>query len=209
MIRNAYLAAFLIAAAVPAQAQPVNTPTLVNPAVDTPAERLALRKLTVCFAALRPRWARAVLSYPYLSDPQASAAAVIVSGDDNCLGRGEVAVAFRTSGVVGALAENYLRAATAQLELERVSAALRTVTPLNVSEDFALCLTSRNPAAALNLVGTDPGSADETRAASVVATGVPACTRPTERLNVDLQSLRALVSTALYRAVAAANATRG
>jgi len=74
---------------------------------------------------------------------------------------------------------------------------------MNVSEDFALCLAARDPSAALDLASTDPGSPAETQAADRVADGLSYCSKPGERIGVDVQALRALVATALYRAVTA------
>jgi hypothetical protein len=202
------LTALLIAASVGAQAQPAATPASIQPAIDPPQERQALRKLSVCVAQLRPRWARTMLSYPYLSDAQASVAAQLVSGHDNCLGAPEVAVAFRTSGVVGSVAEYFVRADMPKTDSQRLSNALSTIAPRNVSEDFALCLAARNPGAAQDLAFSDPGSAGEARAAGMVAMSVPTCTKPEEHLDVDLQSLRALAATALYRGVIAATGSQ-
>jgi hypothetical protein len=197
----------LIAAAL--ASSPPTTPALepaaavVQPALDTPQERQALRRLTICVAGLRPRWARSMLSYPYLSDPQASVAAQLVSGHDHCLGAPEVAVAFRTSSVVGFAAEYFIRTDAAATDPARLATALATIPSLNASEDFALCLASRTPKAALDLVLSDPGGADEAKAVSVVGATVPYCTKAGERLNVDVQALRALVATALYRGMTA------
>lgn len=198
------LAAALLASSPPTPpAQPASA-AVIQPALDTPQERQALRKLTICVAGLRPRWARAMIAFPYLSDPQASAAAQVVSGHDNCLGAPEVAVAFRTSGVVGSVAEYFVRSEMTRTDPQRLANALATVPPLNVSEDFALCLAARNPKAALDLALSDPGSAAEVGAAGLVSKSVPSCTKPGERLDVDLQAMRAMVATALYRGVAVA-----
>ena len=202
-MRKLPLTALVIAMAAPVQAQPALSPASIQPAVDTAAERQALRKLTMCIAGQRPRWSRSMLSYPYLSTPQASAAAQITSGRDKCLNAPEVAVAFRTSGVVGAAAEYWLRADLPKTDLKQLGGALATIAPFNVSEDFGLCLAARNPQASMDLALSDPGSADEGKAAGLVAASVPSCTKPTERLDVDLQSLRALVATALYRGLTA------
>ena len=196
-----HLASALFACAVLLTTRPAVAETALQPPLDTPAERQALRKLTFCIAEHRPRWARALVSYPYLSDAQADAAAELVSGNDNCQMAPEVAVAFRTSGVAGNVAEHLLHSALASADVTKVSAALATANPLNVSEDFALCVASRNPAVALDLVRTEPGSGDEARAGSALAASVPSCTKPTERLEINLESLRSLVATALYRAV--------
>ena len=196
----------LVAAALassPTTAPAAAAPAAVQPALDAPQERQALRKLTLCVAGLRPRWARAVLSHPYLSDAQAAVASQLVSGHDRCLGAPEVAVAFRRSSVAGFAAEYFIQAGAAGTDPARLANALATVPPLNNTEDFALCLASRNPRAALDLVMSDPGSADEAKAANVVGTSLPSCTRPGEQLTVDLQALRALAATALYRGMTA------
>lgn len=207
-MKKLLLIALMIAGAGGAQAQPAAAAPTVNPAIDTPQERQALRKLTMCVAGLRPQWARSMLSYPYLSDPQASAAAELVSGRDKCLNAPEVAVAFRTSGVVGSAAEYFVRANVTKADPQRLANALSTVEPLNVSEDFALCIAARNPSAARALAFSDPGSGDESKTAALVSAAVPSCTSPGEKLTVDLQSLRALVAVALYRGLTAAVAVR-
>lgn len=197
------VAALMIAAAVPLSAQ--SAAPQLRPPLDSARERQALRKLTLCFAQTRPRWARTMLSYPYLSGDQASVAAQIVSGHDNCLGAPEVPVAFRTSSVVGFAAEHFVQAEMARVDVRHLGSALNTAAPKNVSEDFALCLAARDPTASLGLASSDPGSASETRAAGEVAAGVPYCSKPGEKFDVDVQALRALVATALYRAVTAAS----
>jgi hypothetical protein len=177
---------------------------VIQPPLDTPQERQALRKLTICVAQLRPQWARTMLSYPYLSDDQASIAAEMVSGRDNCLGKHEVAVAFRTSSVVGFAAEHLVQAEMVKVDPKRIGNALNSVAPKNASEDFGLCLAARDPSEALDLAYSDPGSGREASAAGQVALGLSYCSKPGESLKVDVQALRALVATALYRGVTAA-----
>ena len=89
-----------------------------------------------------------------------------------------------------------------------MSAKASTLPPRNVTEDFALCVAARNPAAARALALSEPGSDSETQAVGRLAPHVGPCTEPGEDLKVDLQSLRALVSTALYRGVTAALAAK-
>ena len=58
----------------------------------------ASQKLTACLARARPRWARTMLSRPYLSDAQAYDATLAMKGRDSCTpGFAEVEVTFRTS----------------------------------------------------------------------------------------------------------------
>ncbi len=193
-----YLAALLAISAAPVQAQPI----ALQPGPDSAEQRKGLQQLTACLAEARPRWARNTLSRPYLSDAQAYDASRALSGKDSCA-RDGTEVTFRTSGMVGSLAEHFLRK-----EMERVDSAgladkLATVRPLNVSEDFALCVAARNPVAARELAMSEPGSSAEDAAAHQVAAQVEPCTHANEQLTVDLQALRSLVSTALYRGVTA------
>jgi hypothetical protein len=111
---------------------------------------------------------------------------------------------FRTSTLVGALAEHFVRAQIPKTDTKRLAAALASAAPLNVSEDFGLCVAAHNVGAATDLALSDPGSPQEDRAVSEVGTYVASCANPGERLTVDLQSLRALVANALYRAITAA-----
>src|SRR5687768_5048595 len=101
-----HLAALLILGAASAQAQPL--PPNVQPSPDSAAERQALRSLTACIAKSRPRWARQTLSLPYLSDAQAAAAAEALSGKDSCVPRTGAELTFRTSSMVGSLADHFL-----------------------------------------------------------------------------------------------------
>ena len=202
------LAVVLILGAASVQAQPSPATVPIQPSPDSAEERQTLRTLTACLAESRPRWARQTLSHPYLSDAQASAASEALSGRDNCIRETEAEITFRTSGLVGSLAEHFLRAEIESADFARLSAALSTLTPLNVSEDFALCVAARNPAAARDLALSEPGSAAETQAARQVAAYVGSCTNESERPTVDLQSLRALISTALYRGVTTVLAAR-
>ena len=140
-----------------------------------------------------------------MSQAQASDAAVALTGRDTCITGPEVDVTFRTSSMVGSLAEYYLGPELRRSDMRRLGTVLSTLTPLNVSEDFALCVAARNPAAARDLALSEPGSATEAQAGALLGGYVPDCTNPGERLTVDLQSLRALTSTALYRAMSRMN----
>ena len=201
MIRM-FLAALLATAAASTQAQASAPAIAVQPNLDTAEELQRLRNLSACLAEARPRWARRTLSFAYLSDAQAGEAAEALSGTDSCVPNG-TEVVFRTSGLIGGLAEYFLRAQIERADSARLAEALATLAPLNVSEDFALCVAVRNPAAARELALSEPGSAVEARAAGQLAGHVPPCIEPGEPPTVDLQSLRALMSTALYRGVTA------
>ena len=203
-----YVAALLVLSAVSVQAQP-GLPTLpIQPSPDSPDQRQRLRNFTTCLAEARPRWARGTLSHPYLSDAQAGAAAEALRGTDTCLRGGESEITFRTSGVVGSLAEHFLRGEMNRADFARIAATLRTLAPLNASEDFALCVAARDPAAARDLALSELGSTTEVQAAGQLAVGLEACRYPNEQQPVDLQSLRALISTALYRGVTTVLAAR-
>ena len=195
-----YLAALLaFGAASSLQAQPA---VAINPSADTGAERQRLHDLSYCLARARPRWARQMLAKPYLSQDQARIAAYALGGRDTCLqSREDIEVTFRTSSVVSSLAEYFLRTEMPQVDATRLAAVLSTMTPLNVSEDFGLCVAARNPAAARALALSPFNSPAETAAAERLSAAVELCTLENENPSVDLQSLRALTATALYRGV--------
>jgi hypothetical protein len=195
------IAALLAAQAASPQAQPTTSAASIQRDVDSAEERKKLRRLSACLAEARPRWARKTLSHPYLSDAQAGEAATALSGNDSCIRKPEDEVVFRTSGLVGSLAEHFLQADIEKADFARLTKALATLKPLNVTEDFALCLASRNPAAARDLSLSEPGSAAESEAGRKLTPHIEGCTNPGENLTVDMQSLRALVATALYRGV--------
>lgn len=200
-------AVLLAISAASVQAQPAPT-VPIQPSVDSAEQRQALGNLTACLAKARPRWARRTLSHPYLSDAQASDAAQALSGSDTCVrGGNDAEITFRTSGLVGSLAEHFLRAEIEMADFKRLANALYVLTPLNVSEDFALCVAARNPEAARDFVLSKPGSAAEMQEARRVAAHVEPCTNRTEQLTVDLQALRALMSIALYRGTTTVLAT--
>ena len=194
-----YLAALLALGAASVQAQPPVPAMPIQPSVDSAEQRQALRNLAICLAELRPRWARSTLSQPYRSDAQERTASEALRGTDSCISRNGAEVTFRTSSVVASLAEHYLRAEIGQLDFARLTAALSTMTPLNASEDFGLCVASGNPAAARDLALSELGSPAEIEAARQLAANLSPCINQGERLTVDLQSLRALTSLALYR----------
>lgn len=197
------LAATLAFGAASAHAQPPSAAALLHPSVDSAEQRQTLRDLTACLARHRPLWARQALSRPYLSSGQASFVSQALSGRDTCIRGPEVEVTFRTSSLVGSLAEHFLRAEISRVDFARLTSVLSRMAPLNATEDFALCVASRNPTAARNLALSDFGSAAEMEAAQQLAHYVEPCTGDGEQLTVDLQSLRALTSTALYRGVTA------
>jgi hypothetical protein len=171
----------------------------VQPAPDSVEERIALRKLSTCLAEKRPDWARETLAKPYLSQSQMRSAMKGVSESGGCM-KG-VDAGLRYSGMVGSLAEHYLRSEIRKTDPRQLVAALSSIEPLNASEDFALCVAARNPAAARDLALSEPGSQAENAAAARLADAVGPCTSADEGLSIDVQSLRALASTALYRGV--------
>ena len=195
----AFMASIIPTIAAPSTAAQVK----IHPVVDSPAQRDALRKFSQCVAGQRPRWARALLAQPYLSDAQTEAAAEVVTGQDHCLGRNETEMTFRTSTVVAALAEQFLRADLARADFGEVSRTLQTLEPSNAFEDFALCVAAQSPQSARDLALSEPGSPDEANAAKSMISRVAPCTRPGEQLQVDPQELRALVAAALYKATTA------
>ena len=191
------VAIMLAACAASAQAQPVS----IQPSVDSVQQRQSLRALVSCVAEVRRNWARQLLAQPYLSEAQARAAGEAFEGKDRCIrGADEVEMTFRTSSIVSNLAEYYLRTDLAKVDQERLERTLNTLTPLNASEDFALCVASRAPNEARAIALSDPGSSEETQAADKLGAVVPQCATKGERLTVDLQGLRGLMSIALYRA---------
>ncbi|MFL6858723.1 MAG: hypothetical protein ACJ8DZ_07355 [Allosphingosinicella sp.] len=200
-----FLAA-LLAASMQSAAASATVP--IQPSVDTPEERQALQSLLACLVAERPRWARETLALPYLSGAQANSAAEVLSGRDTCLKKRDAAITFRTSSVVAMLAEHFLRTDLPRVDFGRVKAALSSVTAQNGSEDFGLCVASRDPGAARDLALSAFGSDAELQAARQLADQIEPCTTRGEALTVDLQALRALVSTALYRSVTTALAAR-
>ena len=194
-----YLAALLAVSSASVAAQPAPP---VQPNVDTAESRQALRQMSICLAELRPRWARQLLARPYLSNEQAYDASEALEGRDSCV-RGDSEITFRTSTMVGSLAEHYVRSEIGGVDFTRLSRVLATMDPRNASEDFALCIAAADPAAARNLALSEFGSPAETQAATRLGRYVERCTNPGENLTVDLQSLRALTSSALYRGIVA------
>ena len=194
-----YLAALVAVGATSVHAQPTGAPVTIQPSVDSAEERQTLRALSFCLAKARPGWARKTLSHVYLSDAQATEAAQALSGTDNCIRGDEAEVTLRTSSMVGHLAEYFLQTDLQRADPARLKNTISTLAPRNASEDFALCVASRDPAAARELALSEPGSAIESEAANRAATHVEPCTNPGEDLKVELSSLRALLSTALYR----------
>lgn len=180
----------------------------LQPSVDSAQQRQALGDLTVCLAERRPRWVREMLSLPYLSDAQSEVAARVTHGGDSTCRSAEDELTVRTSSIVAGLTQYFLRYDIRRVDFGRVATAMNTVTPLNVSEDFGLCVAARDPAAARELALSEFGSAAEARAARQLAAHVESCTNPGEQLTVDQQALRALVSMALYRGVSRVLASR-
>lgn len=199
------VAALLAFGAVSAQAQAGDPPMQIQPGPDSAEQRRALRDLSMCLARTRPGWARQTLARPYLSNDQATAAAQALTGRDNCSRGPETEITFRTSGLIGGLADHFLESELRRADFPRLSATLGSLAPLNGSEDFALCVASRNPGAARDLALSEPGSAQEGRALEQVSAHVRPCLNPGERSAVDIQALRALVSTALYRGITTAS----
>src|SRR5205085_9519454 len=181
-MRNLCLTFLLATLALPVHAQAQASASPIRASVDTPEQRQALRQLTMCLAETRLRWARATLASAYLSDHQAKAGAEALSGHDSCLRSPATELTFRTSTLVGALAEYFVRADADRIDLKQLSSILATIEPLNASEDFALCIATGDPRAALDLVLSDPGSNGENSAASKLGTHIPSCTKPGEQL---------------------------
>jgi len=201
-----FLATLLAAGADLTAFQP--SPAAIRASVDAPEQRQALRQFSTCLAEARPRWARELLARPYLSQDQAYDASEALSGGDRCLREDEVELVFRTSSMVGGLAEHFVRGEIGRVDFTRLTRTLATVEPRNVSEDFALCMAAANPGAARDLALSEFGSDAEVAAATQLGRYVERCTASNENLTVDLQSLRALTSIALYRSITAMEAAR-
>ncbi len=195
------ITALLLGAAVSAQTQAADLATPIQPSVDTAQQRQSLRTLMTCVAKSRPNWARQLLAQPYLGEEQTRTAGEALSGKDRCIMKDETEMTFRTSSMVSNLAEFFLGAELTNADLERLSKSLNTIAPLNSSEDFALCVAARDPASARAIALSEPGGNDEQQAADKLAAQVQPCVIKGEQPTVDLQSLRGLMSIALYRAM--------
>jgi len=195
------ITALLLGAAVSAQAQAADLATPIQPSVDTAQQRQSLRTLMTCVAKSRPNWARQLLAQPYLGEEQTRTAGEALSGKDRCIMKDETEMTFRTSSMVSNLAEYFLGAELPNADLERLSKSLNTIVPLNSSEHFALCVAARDPASARAIALSEPGGNDEQQAADKLAAQVQPCVIKGEQPTVDLQSLRGLMSIALYRAM--------
>ena len=196
-----HLALLLALSSAAVGAQPSTRTVPIQPSVDSVQSRQAFRSLSVCLAELRPRWARRMLEQPYLSDDQARIASYALGGSDNCTPGSEAEFTFRTSSMVASLAEYFLASEIGRVDFTRLESVLSTMAPRNASEDFALCVASHDPEAARDLALSELGSAAETEAARRLAVHLSPCINQGQQLAVDLQALRALASTALYRGV--------
>lgn len=194
--------ALLLGAAMSAQTQAAALASPIQPSVDTAQQRQSLRTLMACVAKARPVWARQLLAQPYLGEEQTRTAGEALGGKDRCVLQDEVEMTFRTSSMVSNLAEFFLSTELASADLERLSRSLNTIAPLNASEDFALCVAARDPASARAIALSEPGGNEELQAADKLAAQVQPCVIKGEKPTVDLQSLRGLMSIALYRAMA-------
>jgi hypothetical protein len=207
-----YVAALMALGSASGSAQapaPAVAPVPIEPSVDSAEVRRSFDQLSVCLAEARPGWARRALAHPYLSDGQARVASEALRGTDRCLDDDDdLEFTFRTSGMIASLAEHYLRAHLPNVDFDEVVMAIDTMAPRNASEDFAFCLAARNPVAARNLSFSALGSPEEIDAARQLSRTLAPCFNPGEDLTVDLQSLRALSSSALYRGVTAVEAGR-
>lgn len=197
-IALAVAAAAMLPAALPAQTSSVP----MKPPVDSAAERQGLANFTACLARQRPSWARRTLAEPYLSQAQADIAARALSGTDSCVkGRNGMEVTFRTSTLVGSLAEHFLREALPAVGPAALARALTAVEPRNASEDYGLCVAARDLPAARALALSKPGSEQEAQGLARMGRVAGACFLPGEKTEVDAQALRSLIAIALYRAV--------
>jgi len=195
------LAALFLATSIAGGAQGTPPDSTLQPGTDSTADRTAVRSFSKCLAQARPRWARQVLAQPYLSKGQADLLDSIGTGNDSCSGSRAIEITLRHSSIVAGIAEALIKEDLAQVGMKRVSAELNRVSSRNASEDFALCIVARRSQAAQDLVTSSPGSDAERIAAEQLAQAVKPCTNPGEAGVVDLQSLRALAATALYRGV--------
>jgi hypothetical protein len=199
------IAMMMMVVAGAASAQPAAP---IQPSVDSAGQRQSLRALVGCVAKSRQAWARQLLAQPYLGEGQSRAAGELFEGRDNCLRGKQVEMTFRTSSIVSSLAEHFLRSDLAAVDQERLARTLNSLAPANASEDFGLCVAARDPATASALSLSEPGSSEETWAAGQLAAFVEPCAAKGEKLTVDLQGLRGLMSIALYRAMTSVKLAR-
>jgi hypothetical protein len=175
----------------------------IEPAADSAAQRKALQALTTCLAEARPRWARQTLALPYLSQPQANVAAEALTGRDNCVAGSDAEVTFRTSSLVGNLAEHFVRADVDKTDSKRLKRGL--IRAYAAQRHRRLCIVRHGPQSGRG-AGARHQRARQRRGndgSAPVRQPVEECTNTGEQLKVDVQALRALVSTALYRGITA------
>lgn len=193
--------------ATPAVAQPAASGAVQTQGTgSTVAARRALRIFAACVQGTRSSVATEILMQPFGSEQQRAVIERRMGSVRSCLRPG-METDFGAGALAGALAEAALQARYETTILRRVSdlsrdmITMRGLDPRSGYEELGLCVARRAPEAVRAWALSEPGSDAETTARHAVIPQVSPCVDQGQPVHADVVALRAILSTALYRAL--------
>jgi hypothetical protein len=193
------LVALLLIAGAAAQAAPVSVDEAPPAAVQH------LNGYSRCVAEKEPRLAAKMLSYPLSGPEQAEVLERVLDRYYFCRNYEMPARKPNPLMLVSGMAEELFLANHGG---EEVAALVGEsgAKARNLTEDVALCLVRRNPASALKIIQTVPGSEEEKVAMGGLVSDAGSCVEQGKSVAVNAVTLRAWAATGLYLAAEAARA---
>lgn len=170
-----------------------------------PEARLTMARFATCVAGSSPEKVADVLTRDFRTTEYRNGLKNVVRANEGCATR--VGLRGRLSGsnlpMAAALAEAMLARDTAPLNVRLAKAASGKEAPTFAPSDkIAMCIARSTPDDVAALFATEPGSGNETKAATKLQPAVQLCSREA-KLETSVAGLRSIVATATFRLLAA------
>jgi hypothetical protein len=176
---------------------------------NTPEARQALEAYGRCVAQRSPRESKRVISMDFTTtDYRTGLRLLATSMAKDCAhdSFGEGALRGGNLLMAGAIAEGLIEANPGPVNVRLAHATSTQIKTYAPTDAIAQCLSRSLPDQVAGLLGATPGSDAEIAAAAPLSAAIPACARAadaTDRLDIAVPALRAMIATAAFRLLAA------
>jgi len=179
------------------------------PGASNAARNEAAYKFAACLVKVAPAETRSLVMMDVRTSQYTQRLAGVIDGPAQKCKKKAEGLDFGAAMLGGMVAEVLLHSRfqpTIAVEDLKIDPRYRTAAPANADDSLGLCAVAKAPSAATQFLGTQMGSAGETRLAEVVRTAANSCIGPGSRIKASAAALRAMVSLAAWRSASSERA---
>ena len=183
-------------------------PMAVTDSANDPVVPKVVNQFARCVASNRPAWSDQVLAMQFLSSEQLKAVGKEAGGMHICFSTGQYDLQLHSLSVLGGMAEQRIEAKFASQDVSGLSALTddqlfaSAAAPKTTTEDFALCIVRKDPAAVRRLIKSEPTSAAEAQQVKALVPHLGGCLPKGLNIKLNKQTVRAYSAVGLHHLLA-------